>query len=165
MKRDSGGNTMCKDLLNSEKTTLVKGEVEKWSCHVLKTRQTHSCWVRSLWFFIWTIWRFLFIFLGVSIFFYFFIVFFALAFCLILNKLPFLQCIFKLCLLFSFIYLYYLVTFCCRTMVLCEALWVCLVYEKCYINKVALPTLNCVGCLATLFYMEPVPWRQPGKCN
>ena len=27
-------------------------------------------------------------------------------------------------------------------MFLCEALWACLVYEKCYINKVALPYLN-----------------------
>ena len=27
-------------------------------------------------------------------------------------------------------------------MFLCEALWVCLVYEKCYINKVALPPIG-----------------------
>ena len=30
--------------------------------------------------------------------------------------------------------------FYCKPMFLCEALCVCLVYEKCYINKVALPT-------------------------
>ena len=40
---------------------------------------------------------------------------------------------FSLCILF-----YFIILFNCMT-VLCEALWVCFVYEKCYINKVALP--------------------------
>ena len=35
----------------------------------------------------------------------------------------------------------YFTFFYCMTMCICEALWVCLVYEKCYKNKVALPCL------------------------
>ena len=34
-----------------------------------------------------------------------------------------------------------IILFYCMTMFLCEASWVCIVYEKCYINKVALPCL------------------------
>ena len=45
--------------------------------------------------------------------------------------------------LFSFTYLFYFsISFCCMTIFLCEALWVCLVYEKCYLNKVALPSFQ-----------------------
>jgi hypothetical protein len=40
--------------------------------------------------------------------------------------------------MFSFTYL----LFYCMTMFICEALWVCLVYEKCYLDKVALPNTH-----------------------
>ena len=55
--------------------------------------------------------------------------------------------LFMYCLpMFSFIYhfiLFILFVFYCMPMFLCEALWVCLLYEKCYINKVALPIVAC----------------------
>ena len=42
----------------------------------------------------------------------------------------------------SFTYLFYfIISFYYMTMFLCEALWVFLVYEKCFLNKVALPLL------------------------
>ena len=44
-----------------------------------------------------------------------------------------------LCLCFTYLFYYIIVSI---TMFLCEALWVCLLYEKCYINKVALPLVK-----------------------
>ena len=53
----------------------------------------------------------------------------------LLNTLHFL---FYSFLAYVFFYLS-IILFYCMTMFICEALWVCLVYEKCYINKIALP--------------------------
>ena len=48
--------------------------------------------------------------------------------------------IFQLCLCFLLL-IYFILLFYFMTMFLCEELWVCLMYEKCYMNKVALPSL------------------------
>ena len=45
------------------------------------------------------------------------------------------------------------------TMFICEALWVCLVYEKCYINQVALPCLLVLN-TCCLPGVNVTPWKR-----